>query len=403
MLKYILPLTLSLSCFAQTTNEKHQLLWEISGNGMKQKSFLFGSLHSNEKELFHLTDSTYFALDNATSIVLEADVFSIFDEYDTRQDYIEMNYDNEGNPYGNSYRASSTSYGDENGMPQFLDAYFQQYCYNAEKSFSALETVDSQVDLLTNMNRSRFGYNKYSTSDELIKLYLKGDIYAMDDYLRSSMSIYTKGYEKLIVERNFGMANKLDSLLKIKGNKLFCAVGAGHLAGPSGLINLLKSKGYKLRQVMASYSNEPTLSERNVRKYKSYTYLNEEFRLGAEFPGKPMEIKNEEEGYLLKLIYSDLGQGNTYIIELYPLTEDIGLLKLAERHIGTPEESPLKQIKLDNGGEAYQGIADTYVEGLYWVRVVMSEDYFGIIKAYGGNKFMNSNRAERFFNKVWID
>jgi len=37
------------------------------------------------------------------------------------------------------------------------------------------------------------------------------------------------------------------------------------------------------------------------------------------------------------------------------------------------------------------------------VRVVMSEDYFGIIKAYGGNKFMNSNRAERFFNKVWLD
>lgn len=403
MLKYILPLTLSLSCFSQTINEKHQLLWEISGNGMKQKSFLFGSLHSNEKELFRLTDSTYFALNQANTIVLEADIFSIFDEYDTRLDYIEMNYDNEGNPYGNSHRASSTSYGDEDGMPQFLDAYFQQYCYNAGKTFVELETVDSQVDLLSNLNRSRFGYNEYSTTDELIKLYLKGDIYSIDEYLRSSMSIYPKGYEKVIVERNFGMASKLDSLLKIKDNKLFCAVGAGHLAGPSGLINLLKSKGYKVRQVVASYAEHPTAAENNVRKLKSYMYSNEEYHLRVEFPGKPKVIANEEDGYLLKLIYSDLGQGNSYIVELYPRTEDIGLLGLAERHIGTPEESPLKQIQLANGGEAYQGIADTYIEGLYWVRVVMSEDYFGIIKSFGGNKFMNSNRAERFFDKVWID
>lgn len=403
MLKYIIPLSLSLSSFAQEINPNHQLLWEVSGNGLKQKSFLFGSLHSNEKELFELTDSTYYALDQAKTIVLETDIFSIFDEYDTRLEFVEMNYDNEGNPYGNSYHASTTSYGDENGMPQFLDAYFQQYCYNAGKQFAPLETVDSQVNLMYSMNRSRYGYNEYSTTDELIKLYLKGDIYAIDDYLRSSMSIYPKGYEKLIVERNFGMANKLDSILKIQNNTVFCAVGAGHLAGPSGLINLLKSKGYKVRQVIASYSAEPALSKRNVRKYKSYSYKNDEFHLGAEFPGKPLEIKNEDEGYLLKLIYSDLGQGNSYVIELYALTEDIGLLQLAERHIGTPAESPLKQIKLDNGGEAYQGLADTYVEGLYWVRVVMSEEYFGIIKAYGGNKFMNSNRAERFFNKVYID
>lgn len=403
MLKYILPLVLSLSCIAQEINDKHQLLWEISGNGLNQKSFLLGSLHSNDKQLFQLTDSTYFALDQATTIVLEADIFSIFDDYDTRQDYVEMNYDNEGNPYGNSYRASITTYGDEDGMPQFLDASFQQYCYNAGKTFAALESVDSQVDLMYSLGRSRIGDYGYSTSEELVELYLKGDIYSIDEYLRSSMKSYTKGYERLIVERNFGMANKLDSLLKIKDNKLFCAVGAGHLAGPSGLINLLKSKGYKVRQVVASYSELPTKAEKNVRSFKSYSYNDDEHHIRVEFGGKPKVVENESEDYIYKLVYSELGQGNTYIVELYPRTEDIGLLELANRYIGSPEESPLKRIQLDNGGEAYQGLADTYVEGLYWTRVVMSEDYFGIIKAFGGNKFMNSKRAESFFNKVWID
>ena len=394
---------LSLSCFAQEINDKHQLLWEISGNGIKQKSFLFGSLHSNEKQLFNLTDSTYFALDQAKTIVLEADIFSIFDDYDTRQDYVEMNYDNEGNPYGNSYRASMTAYGDEDGMPQFLDASFQQYCHNAGKIFVGLESIDSQVDLMYSLGRSRIGGYGYSTTEELIGLYLKGDIYSIDEYLRSSMKNYNQGYQRLIVERNFGMANKLDSLLKIKDNKLFCAVGAGHLAGPSGLINLLKSKGYRLRQVVASYSELPTRAEKNVREKRSYAYKDDEHHISVDFAGKPKVVESEIDDYIYKLIYSELGQGNTYIVELYPRTEDIGLLELASRYVGSPEESPLKRIQLDNGGEAYQGIADTYIEGLYWVRVVMSEDYFGIIKAYGGNKFMNSKRAERFFNKVWLD
>ncbi|MFT5778550.1 MAG: hypothetical protein ACI837_001506, partial [Crocinitomicaceae bacterium] len=54
-------------------------------------------------------------------------------------------------------------------------------------------------------------------------------------------------------------------------------------------------------------------------------------------------------------------------------------------------------------GEAYEGLSDSYPEGLYWTRVVMAQDYFLILKAYGGNKFMNSARAQRFFDKVWLD
>lgn len=308
MLKYILPFFVSVTCLAQSINEDHQLLWEISGNGLPHKSYLFGSLHSNDKELFHLSDSTYFALDQSTTIVLEADIFSLFNELDTRYSHVPMNYDREGNPYGNSLEASETMYGNEDGMPQFLDAYFQQYCYNAGKQFEQLETVDFQVDIMYELGTANHNYYRYTSNSELIDLYLKGDIYTIDEYLRSNLSMYSKGYDRLIVERNFGMANKLDSLLKQKSNRLFCAVGAGHLAGGTGIINLLRSKGYTMRKVTASYSEDMTPTEAIVRSKKSYSFHDDENQLRAEFPGKPMEVTDGWSDCKLKLIYSDLGQ-----------------------------------------------------------------------------------------------
>ena len=127
--------------FGQTIQNDNELLWEISGNGLKSKSYLYGSLHSNDKRLFRLSDSTYYALEKSSAIVLETDVFSLFDEWDTRQEEVKLMFDNKGNPYTSSNEPSKTLYGNEDGMPQFLDAYFLEYCYNAGKKFFPLETV----------------------------------------------------------------------------------------------------------------------------------------------------------------------------------------------------------------------------------------------------------------------
>ena len=77
MLKYLFIL-FALPSFAQDSQKDYQLLWEISGNGLELNSYLFGSLHSNDKRLFNLTDSTYFALNNVNTISLETDMFSLF-------------------------------------------------------------------------------------------------------------------------------------------------------------------------------------------------------------------------------------------------------------------------------------------------------------------------------------
>lgn len=50
-------------------------------------------------------------------------------------------------------------------------------------------------------------------------------------------------YEKLLDDRNVKMAKKIDSFLRNEGT-YFVVVGAGHLFGETGIIELLRKKGY---------------------------------------------------------------------------------------------------------------------------------------------------------------
>src|SRR6201990_384305 len=49
------------------------LLWEITGNGLKKPSYLFGTMHVSSKLVFHLSDSFYLDIKNADVVALELD------------------------------------------------------------------------------------------------------------------------------------------------------------------------------------------------------------------------------------------------------------------------------------------------------------------------------------------
>src|SRR5688572_18649139 len=57
------------------------LLWEISGNGLKKPSYLFGTMHVSDKLAFHLGDSFYTAIKSADVVALETNPESWQDDY----------------------------------------------------------------------------------------------------------------------------------------------------------------------------------------------------------------------------------------------------------------------------------------------------------------------------------
>jgi uncharacterized protein len=54
--------------------------------------------------------------------------------------------------------------------------------------------------------------------------------------------------DALYNSRNLGMVDKIIAMLE-SGPPAFVAVGAGHLLGPAGVVELLQAKGYKLRKL----------------------------------------------------------------------------------------------------------------------------------------------------------
>lgn len=389
---------------SQIIEPEKELLWEISSSTKGPKSYLFGTIHSNDKRVFTFSDSVYIALNNSETIVLETDIFGLFENLDTRQGIPSALYDKNGKPYTATDEASSTYYGNENGMPQFLDAYFEQYCWNSKKQFFPLESISDQLELVSDFPAiKRGGINSGLidfAQEKLMDLYLKGDIDALNRFVEANLSVSETAYENLIVKRNYKITSKLDSLLKTK-KSLFCAVGAGHLAGSDGLIRMLRSKGYRLRPIIWTISELPVKAKSEVKSKNEFVYQHEKSGLIAKFPGKPFEKINEDNSVTLK--YRDLGQGNTYQIDIQPMDSTLSLEEIASIYIASPPDSPYKRIILDDGTEIYEGLSDTYPEGLNWIRVQFGLNYFAVIKAYGGNKFIHSNRPQNFFNKVWFE
>jgi uncharacterized protein YbaP (TraB family) len=391
--------------FGQNYSADRELLWEITGNGLKQKSYLFGSLHSNDKRLFQLSDSVFSAMINTEKLILETDVFSLFNELDTRTNLPTTLYDKNGNPYTSEIDASKTFYGDEDGMPQFLDAYFQQYCLNAKKDFIPLETVKEQYDLLTDefqLSDKKIIDNALNnfTHERLIELYLKGDLISIDKFMKANMSVQEGLYDEVITKRNVHMSQKLDSILKTK-TSFFCAVGAGHLGGSNGIINLLRSKGYKVRLVTWYHSEKANLDQLKVRSFNEYIFQDEHSGLVAKFAGKPILL--EETDGIKRIIYRELGQGNTYEISIVPLDTNLTPEEIASIYIANPSNTSTREVLLDDGRVIYEGLSNNYPEGLNYVQIQFSSNYFAVIKAYGGNKFMHSNRPNQFFQRVWFE
>ena len=70
---------------------------------------------------------------------------------------------------------------------------------------------------------------------------------ALEKTVLSSFKEYPEAYTSLIVDRNRAWIPQLEKCLS-RPMPCFVVVGAAHMVGPDGVLNLLKVKGYKIEQ-----------------------------------------------------------------------------------------------------------------------------------------------------------
>ncbi len=265
-------------------NFEHGLLWRIEKPGV-QTSHLFGTMHIEDPEVVKLPKPVQEAFDKADGVTLEvvldpqsllamATAFMLTDG-STLESHIGAQL------YSRSVKAMSA-----HGMPEMmvaqmkpwavavtlmtpppetgvvLDLKLYQQAVAQGKPVTGLETPMEQMSLFeafSEADQIALLKDTLDNLDELPRLfadlkaaYLARDLGRLEKVSDASMSendprLVEVFNRKFIVERNHRMVERMQPLLK--GGRQFIAVGALHLPGEDGLLQLLSERGYTVTAV----------------------------------------------------------------------------------------------------------------------------------------------------------
>ena len=84
------------------------------------------------------------------------------------------------------------------------------------------------------------------TFQKMVQYYHNQDLESLAKLILESDELGSSA-EELLDKRNLNWIPKMDALMNSKS--CFFAVGAGHLGGPNGVIELLRKKGYEITPV----------------------------------------------------------------------------------------------------------------------------------------------------------
>ena len=275
-----------LSLNAQTKKATNTLLWEISGNGLKKPSYLFGTYHLISAKFADTMKVLQEKLESADAVVGEivmdssmqskmapflimkdntldhlltkAEFKEVEDYFKTKQPGFELEQMNKFKPAMISIMMVLFESPDMlNGISEGIDDSFQKYARKNGKSLYGLETAEYQGALLFDsdlqkqkkalLKSIREADKSIQQMEELKTNYIAQDIDKLTNFFKIQDEETKEFMTELLKNRNKRWLDQLPALMQ--NQSLFIAVGAGHLVGTEGLIKGLQLKGYILQPV----------------------------------------------------------------------------------------------------------------------------------------------------------
>lgn len=278
----------TMASLAQSGTGNNTLLWKISGNGLEKPSYLFGTIHmlcaddavlsKNMKKIIKDCDEVYFEvdMDNLFEMVgamgkmkmigdtTLKDLLTV-EEYEKVKAY----FDTKGSmlPFSmlETYKpmlAASTL--QEGSLPCDNTAMMEQVIMEEakiyKKKIKGMETMSYQAGVLDSIPyklqaQQLLSYIESAGKDskedkqmeEMFKAYNNQDLQKLEELMVETDAGMAGFTDILLYHRNQNWVKKLKTLLPEKS--ILVAVGAGHLPGEKGVINLLRKEGYKVTPV----------------------------------------------------------------------------------------------------------------------------------------------------------
>ena len=299
---YFLLIGLAFSIFGcaqseKTTEEKkilpkleegttNSLLWMVTHEEAKDTSFVFGTMHLIQKEYFFFPDKLEEIIKATDLVVLEIgeemnnplkamqllrleEGKSMFDFFNEAQKDSILDWAEE--EMGMSETAFEASFGkmkpfvivsaaSEKDMMANAESYektIMQIQKEAKVKLEGLETLEEQMSIfddLTDEEQAQMVMEAIKGDNEskkqlesMMRLYKRQNIDSLYTMIHAESDMIADKESEFLSDRNKKWIPKMNDMME--GKRVFFAVGAGHLGGKEGVLELLREKGYTVTPV----------------------------------------------------------------------------------------------------------------------------------------------------------
>jgi len=327
------------------------LLWKISGKNLEQPSYLYGTMHLQDRRLFYFGDSLYAALEKTEGFAMEINplemmdsIFRSFSKKDTsdllKKILDEAEYKKIAKKLEKKFNmpadkittkrlaaekrrmnAASTKKDD---MPTIMDLYLFSIARKQGKLTGGIEDLGDQFEITDEIGK--FDINDFIKDDTMLRrsyletmlnIYVNRDLTTLNTMVNGSRN-NSFNADFLLIKRNKKMAMRMDSLSHMRPT--FFAVGAAHLPGDSGLINILTKMGYAVEPVFSSKNLAPEDYKYTTKEIPWINVEDENKMCSITMPGAPTDILVMDA--LPMKIYMDLFDMNVYGLAVTPVSEE---------------------------------------------------------------------------------
>lgn len=288
-MKHILGLvflfSIGIGCTTTKLNlnkDNNTVLWQVSGNGLQKPSYLYGTFHLMCKDDIHFSNQMIEAIKRSDKLYMEMDMddpnvmlsgmlyMNMKDGKKLEDLYSPKDFTRIKNYFNDSLKMPILFF--QKAKPFFLSALFYPKMMNCDsptgieqeilvlakdnkKEIEGLETMKFQASVFDSIpyewqakellkSIDSFSVNK-KEFEKMVIVYKNQRLDSMGIMLKSSELGGGKYDDILLNNRNHNWVNQLKTI--IKKESVFVAVGAGHLIGKQGLIELLRKEGYKVQ------------------------------------------------------------------------------------------------------------------------------------------------------------
>lgn len=267
--------------FEEGTN--NSLLWQITSPDLKDTSYIFGTMHLIQKQYFYFPESLKNLIKSTDLVVLEIgedlnnpmkamqllkleegkEMFDFFNE--AQEDSIlvwaedKLGFDEKQfrAGFGTMKPFIIVSLASEADMMKTAESYEKTILKiqgEADVKLAGLETIEEQMSIFDNltdeeqaqmvMEAIREDQDAKNQLQQMMELYSRQNIDSLQLLIHDESDAIADKEAEFLTNRNHNWVPKIEEM--IAKQRVFIAVGAGHLGGAEGVLELLRKEGYKV-------------------------------------------------------------------------------------------------------------------------------------------------------------